>query len=119
MNAYIVISIPPRTSTEEESGWIANLAIGALRLIVPAANPELEQLYDRVTIWHVETDASTGEPLREVGLDGTGNVVVLGPWHDNYGVIVDSNVTFNPSEYQHVSAEQFEQEWNSLRRGSP
>jgi hypothetical protein len=27
---------------------------------------------------------------------------------------VDSPVTFNPDEYQHLSSEQFEQEWNSF-----
>ena len=114
MNAYIVIPIPPRTSPEEKPGWIARLAVGALRRIVPAANPDFEHLYDRVTTWHVETDASTGEPLREVGLDSAGHVVAIAPWRDNYGCIVDGPANFNPTEYQHVSAEQFEQEWNSF-----
>jgi hypothetical protein len=81
---------------------------------VPAANPDIEHLYERVTVWHVETDGFTGEPLREVSLENTGHVVVIGPWNDNYGFIVDSNVTFNPSEHQPLSAEQFEQEWNSF-----
>ena len=73
-----------------------------------------EYLYDRVATWHVETDASTGEPLPEVGLDSASRVVVIAPWLGNYGFIVDSPVTFNPAEYQHISAEQFEQEWNSF-----
>lgn len=73
-----------------------------------------EYLYDRVTTWHVETEASTGKPLREVGLDSANRVVLIAPWLGNYGFIVDSPVTFNPVEYEHVSAEQFEQEWNSF-----
>ena len=83
-----------------------------MRAYIVISGPEY--LYDGVATWHVETDASTGKPLREVGLDSASRVVVIGPWLDNYGFIVDSPVTFNPAEYQQLSAEQFEQEWNSF-----
>ena len=118
MNAYIVISTPPSAASETKPGLLATLAFGALRRVIPAASPDFEHLYERVLTWHVEIDASSGEPLREVGFDSSGRVVVIGPWRDNYGCIVDSNVTFALSEYPHVSAEQFEHEWNSFNEST-
>jgi len=115
VNAYIVVSTPPNAEPSAQPSWIANLAIAVLRRIVPAANPDFpDDLYERVATWHVEIDSLKGEPLREVGLDAEGRVVVIGPWRDNYGVIVDCNGIFDPSQYPHVSAEQFEHEWNSF-----
>ena len=114
MTAYIVFSFPPRTSVKEKRGWIASLVVGVLRRIVPAGNPDFEHLYDRVAVWHIETDTSTGEPLREVGLDSEGHVVAIGPWRDNHGFFVDSPVSFNTAEHPHITSEQFEHEWNSF-----
>ncbi len=114
MKAYIIISFPLKTSSEGKSGRIANLVSSVLSRIVPVRNPDLEHLYNQVATWHVETDVFTGKPLREIGLNSDGRVVVISPWRNNYGFILDSPVTFNFAEYEHVSAEQFEHEWNSF-----
>lgn len=95
-------------------GLPTRLFIGFLQKIIPAANPDFEHLYDRVTVWHVEIDATSGAPQREVGLDATGQVLAIAPWGNNYGFIVDSTGNFEPGEYQQIPAEQFDQEWNSF-----
>lgn len=113
MKAYIEIS--PRQDTADTSpGLFGRLAIDFLRRTVPAANPDLEHLYERVRTWHVEIESSTGQPLREVGLDADGRAIVIGPWRENHGFIVDCNGTFDAIQHPNVSAEQFEHEWNSF-----
>ena len=114
MNAVIVISTSSSAATDQPD-WLARLGISALRRVLPAANPDFEHLYERVRTWHVEIDSQSGEPLREVGLDSAEHVVVIGPWRDNHGFIVDCNGTFDPAEYPHVSPDQFEREWNTFQ----
>jgi hypothetical protein len=91
-------------------GWLARL----LQHAIPPANPGFEHLYDQVTAWHVEIDSKSGEPLREVGLNDKQEVVVVGPWGDNLGMIVDCRGKFVATDCQQISREQFEREWKSF-----
>src|SRR5687767_6283162 len=99
----------PKSSGSQEPGWLVRL----LQRVLPAANPDFERFYDRVAMWHVEIDATTGDPLREIGLDAQQKVLAVGPWRENQGFIVDCGGTFIAAEYQQISAEQFEHEWKS------
>ena len=100
----------PKSSGSSQPDWFARL----LQRLLPAANADLERFYDRVVMWHVEIEAATGEPLREVGLDAQHRVLAIGPWRDNHGFIVDCGGTFVAAEYQQISLEQFEHEWKSF-----
>ena len=102
----------PKSSGSQQPGWFVRL----LQRVLPAANPDFEHFYDEVVMWHVEIEEATGEPLREVGLDSQKHVLVIGPWHDNHGFIVDCCRTFVPAEYEQISAEQFEHEWKSFEK---
>lgn len=59
-------------------GWGEKLVHAALKALLPAANPDLEKLYDRVRVWWLEIE-DTGEPIREIGFDVEGQPIVLGP----------------------------------------
>jgi hypothetical protein len=109
VNTYIIIPTPKRDS---QSGWITNLVAGLLSRVLPSGNPDFSHLYDQVVVFHVEID-SDGSAEREVGLDASGRVITIAPWRENLGVIVDSDGRFDPAEFQHISPEQFEQEWKS------
>jgi len=109
VNSYITILTPKSTDTSPP-GWFVRL----LQRVLPAANPDLERFYDDVVTWHVEIEDGTGQPLREVGLDSDQRVLVIGPWRNNFGFIVDCCDTFVPSEYPQITQEQFEHEWQSF-----
>ena len=116
MKAYICIPVPPSSPTNP--GLATRILIGVLRRIVPAANPDFDHLYGKVSVWHVEVDAATGQPQREVGLDSAGRVVAIGPWGDNCGVVVDSASALSPADYEQLPPEQFEREWDRFHAAS-
>jgi hypothetical protein len=109
VNSYITI-LTPKSTDSSPPGWFIRL----LQSVLPAANPDLERYYDDVVTWHVEIEEGTGQPLREVGLDEQQRVLVIGPWRNNHGFIVDCCRTFVPTEYPQISQEQFEHEWQSF-----
>ena len=109
VKAYICIPTP-KSSGSSKPGWLIRI----LQRVLPAANPDFERFYHDVVVWHVEIGAATGEPLREVGLDAQERVLAIGPWGENVGFIVDCGGTFDPAEYQQISAEQFEDEWKGF-----
>jgi hypothetical protein len=110
VNTYIVI---PARKIDSQSGWITDLVTGILSRVLPAANPDFGDIYDRVVAFHVELD-SDGSPEREVGLDSSGRVVFIAPWRENLGVILDSySEPFDSSKFEQIPAEQFDQEWKS------
>ena len=107
MKTYICIPMP-KNSDSQQPGWFVRL----IQRVLPAANPDFERFYEQVVMWHVEIDPTTGEPMREVGLDANERVVAIGPWRDNHGYIVDCGGTFVAVEYPQIATEQFEREWN-------
>jgi len=110
VNTYIVIPAP---KLDSQSGRVTDLVAGFLRRILPAANPDFHNIYERVVAFHVELD-SDGSPEREVGLDSSGRVVFIAPWRENLGVILDSySEPFDSSKFEQIPAVQFEQEWKS------
>jgi hypothetical protein len=112
MEAYISFPNPPWEATAPNKPAPGReLLWRILRRLIPPANPDFNCLYPRVSIWHLEVDAETGKPLREVGIDQEGQILVVGPWRDNHGFIVDSPVTFDAADHPQISAAQFEEEW--------
>jgi hypothetical protein len=109
VNSYITI-LTPNSMDSSPPGWFVRL----LQCVLPAANPDLERFYGDVAVWHVEIERGTGQPLREVGLDSGQRVLVIGPWRNNHGFIVDCCHTFVPAEYPQITQEQFEHEWQSF-----
>ena len=110
MNTYIVI---PARKIDGQSSRVTDLFAGFLRRVLPAANPDFDNIYERVVVFHVELDAD-GSPERELGIDSSGRVVFIAPWRENLGVILDSySDPFDSSKFEQIPAEQFEQEWKS------
>jgi len=97
------------SSDEAEPGLLERI----LRKLLPAANPDLENLYPLVRLWWVEID-ERGRPQREVGFDDMGKSVVAGPVGRNMGFWTDSSMIFNEAECQAVAPELFEEAWSSI-----
>jgi hypothetical protein len=89
-----------RIEIDEPSGapsWGEKLVHAALKALLPAANPDLEKLYERVRVWWLEIE-DTGEPIREIGFDIEGQPIVLGPVGTNVGLLVDASDDWSHSE---------------------
>jgi hypothetical protein len=64
------------------------LAMRYLSTVLPVANPDFEEAYDRVTDWWLEVD-DAGQVQREVGLDAAGAPAAAAPLGRNVGVFTD------------------------------
>jgi hypothetical protein len=91
-----------------KKGWLVRI----LTKILPPANPDFEDKIFEVRHWLLELDSETGIPVREIGLDKEGQVIVKMPFKKNYGYWTDSNISFDESAWQsNLSKETFEENW--------
>jgi len=74
----------------QEPGLVGHLLLGALRALLPCANPDLDELMVAARFWWLEIDES-GAPVREIGFSASGDPIVLGPVGRNMGYLVDSS----------------------------
>ena len=87
-----------------------------LSKIIPKANPDYSDLFDKVEYWYVECDIENGFPEREIGFDATGKAIMKMPYNNNYGYWTDNNLLladfkglFNATE---ISKQNFEAQWS-------
>ena len=104
----------PESDERDDPGWAVKLLVAVLRTLLPTGNPDLDKLIARARVWWLEIE-DTGEPSREIGFDGDGNPIGLGPIGDNCGFLLDAGDDW--SDYNSDSAEaaeNFERVWESL-----
>lgn len=68
------------------------IGIRVLNRIIPKANPDYEDEIDNVVSWLIEFDAETHIPIRELGINKEGNVIVKMPYKTNLGYWTDNNL---------------------------
>ena len=89
-------------------------AVKLLLRLLPRANPDFEEAYQRVTHWWLEID-DNGEVLREIGFDTHDQAVAIAPYRGNYGIFTDSGspVQGVPSD---VDPQAFSDTWQAAER---
>ena len=85
----------------------------AIRLVVPAASPRFERLYDQVREWWVEVDEA-GAAQREIGFDVDGSPIVAGPIGQDMGFWTDSPAPTDWQAHGELDAVRFESVWMQL-----
>ena len=86
-----------------------------LLAVIPAANPDLESRYHLVSLWWIEINGN-GIPQREIGFDGKGVPVVVGPFEENTGFWTDSSMSFVGDEHDPVPGADFEGQWDHFHQ---
>ena len=93
--------------------WEAPPLLGRLLgLVLPAANPDFETAYQRVTSWWLEIDDS-GAVQREIGFDARHLPVAIAPFRDNFGIFTEHDTHPNPLGGEQ-DATQFDAAWNAV-----
>jgi hypothetical protein len=105
-----VIATHLATLTGPATGHSGGVVGRLLRKVVPAANPDFDDLYRNVRLWWVEVD-DNGAPQREVGFGSGNQVLMVGPLEENMGFWTDSPMVFNGPEYEQVESAAFEAYW--------
>ena len=90
-------------------------ALRALLFFIPRATPDYDHRLHGVTVWLVEFD-DDGLPGREIGLDGAGCPVVLGPNERNYGFWLDTSMRFVDVAGDEIGHHEFERTWAEAQR---
>ena len=87
-----------------------------LQLVLPRANPDFDKKIDLVSFWLLEFTDEHSTPVREIGLNTHGELIMKMPYNRNYGYWVDNNLTFtdfkNRFEYGDIAKSYFEEKWN-------
>jgi len=92
---YLRIETPIH-GPSEKPGPVGRVVLGALRCLLPSANPDLDDLIAVARVWWLEIEDS-GEPLREIGFAASGEPIVLGPIGHNMGFLVEASDDWSQS----------------------
>lgn len=118
---YVQFNEPSINNQVKEDGPIKRFfkktLIGALKTIIPLANPDFDNKIPEVKYWLVECD-SNGVPEREIGLNEEEQVILKMPFGKNYGYWTDNNLLLNDFKERfgasEINKEYFEQKWKQL-----
>ena len=73
------------------------------------------QLINTVSYWYLEIN-DTGKAIREIGFNGIDEAIRIAPWRGNLGKWPESNTTFKPEEYEHLSESEFADTWREVEK---
>lgn len=94
--------------------WQVRL-IRLVLFFIPRANPDNEKLYRLVKKWYLELNES-GIPVREIGLDSSGEPLFGAPDARNFGFWTDSTQVFQKDQMCPVRPDEFEALWNEVQK---
>ena len=94
----------------EKNGFIFNL----MRRLLPKCNTNMEDKIKYVLEWWLEIDDKNGKIIREIGFNKNKEVIIIGPWDNNYGFWTDSNVLIEKyAEYKAICENEFKEKWDN------
>ena len=105
-------------TTEKPSSGLEDFIIKVLEALVPVGNPDFEDQLNKVVSWVVEYDKENADTLREIGYDKNNNVLLILPLNDNLGYWANNDLSleeYNALDTTEITAEQFENDWNSFK----
>ena len=89
-----------------------------LFFLLPVANPDFELQIDNVKTWILEFNDKHSIPIREIGLNNQGKVILKMPFNSNYGYWTDNLLKFydfqNEFNAKIIDKENFLILWNSF-----
>ncbi|WP_158546113.1 hypothetical protein [Adhaeribacter pallidiroseus] len=91
-----------------------NALIKVLTTILPKANPDFEELIEKVAFWKIEFIKEESAVYREIKFNRNGKAIVAMPLDENYCYFTDNSLLL--LDYQKfkstlIEAKEFEQDW--------
>jgi len=94
--------------------YVRSLFQPRVTLETPRSNPNFDEILCYVTNWYVEFDAQNGFPIRELGTDASGDVIMIMPWQRNYGFWSDKKIKLKQFYQQLDAIETDQHEFDGL-----
>jgi hypothetical protein len=86
---------------------------------LPKANPDFDELIENVKVWLLEFESETDPPVREIGLDSNGDILMIMPWRNNYGFWTDNQMSYlefkKRFQTEDVSSVDFKMAWGNFQ----
>ena len=80
-------------------------------------NTKNDEFLDLIEYWWIELN-ERGEPKRELGFDGTNEIIYAAQAGKDKGLWIDSNMYFEkPDDFNKVTQMAFELKWNLFVKG--
>jgi len=118
---YLKINHPERNSAVQKDSKlkskIVDILIRLLKFVIPEANPDFENLYEKVKYWKIEFDTIEDFTSREIGFNENGYSIVAAPYRNNYGFWTDNNLKlkdYDNFEPISISEEEFNSDWQEF-----
>ena len=112
---YLKVIIPVSETKSNKSSFLQKIFKKILKSIFPIANPGFDNQVERVSQWLLEIAEEDNIPVREIGLDISGNAIMIMPWKENYGYWTDNNLSAKDFKKnfrtENIKSEQFEIYW--------
>lgn len=102
---------PVTNNQVKKPGNILQGLVSILTFLIPSANPSFEKKYKDVKYWWIEINPNNGRPERELGFDAIKRPIVSGPYKDNLGFWLDTEMRFNHKQYETIDIEIFNDTW--------
>ncbi len=80
--------------------------------VLPLPNPDFETRYEAVFEWLLEIDEATGLVQREIGLDESGEPIVIAPYRENIGFWTNAGEPLDWHGMVRLRAAEFETKWS-------
>ncbi|MGL4599097.1 MAG: hypothetical protein ACRCYO_16375 [Bacteroidia bacterium] len=121
---YFQFNAAQNKSITKENGWIKSSVeksvAAILAKIIPTANPDFDDKIEAVKHWLVECELKSGLPMREIGLDSVGQVIIRIPFKENYGYWTDNTLLIDDFKRllaaTEISKDRFEEKWEMFDR---
>ncbi|MTI29650.1 hypothetical protein [Xanthovirga aplysinae] len=119
---YISFNNPKKKTSTHPKPFqkiIENAVVKIISTIIPIANPDFDQILEKVDFWKIEFNKKKNATWREIGFDKKGNSIVAMPLGNNYGYWTDNQLAledyknFNPTT---ITSDEFEKDWKNFVR---
>lgn len=108
-------------STGGKSNKIDRLKIKLISTIlffIPKTNLDYDGKIDDVLEWQLEIEEESKLPIREIGIERHGKVIMIMPWQRNYGYWTDNSMTLelfiSRFKATPISKDEFEGNWQKM-----
>lgn len=115
---YIKFNDTPSTPEAKKKNNRLAKIIKTVLFFIPEGNPGYSEIICDVAEWQLEIDSTDNLPTREIGKDMNGKIILIMPWHDNYGYWTDNDITldyfkdhFNATN---IDKSEFDKNWDAF-----
>lgn len=113
-----------KISDNRPKTWVMQVfeksVVKILTAIIPKSNPGFEEKFQYVNEWLIEIDGEEEIANREIGIDNSGQTIMIMPFKENYGYWTDNNLKSSDfiKVFQaiRITQKEFNERWDEFKK---